>query len=126
MIADVQENVTTELNRMLDFMAEELELDIVPSEMLTVSMIPPVVLILQLIEMTAGSASNIIGVFQNLQLPIDPLSFLKKYIPFINWVEFEAKAAKYSLEKAVEFEMKSKSDAALQTQIQNSMQQPGM
>lgn len=82
-IADIQESVTKELNRMIDHMAQELDFQIKPSDYISVSMIPPVVLMLQLIEMTAGSANNIIGVFQSLQLPIDPISFLKKYIPLI-------------------------------------------
>lgn len=124
-IADIQESVTKELNRMLDKIAEILEVNITPSDFVEVTMIPPIVLMLQLIEMTAGSANNIIGVFQGLQLPIDPISFLKKYVPFINWDEFEEKAKQYSIEKAAEVEVKSKSDARLQAEvmaIQNGQQ----
>jgi len=55
-------------------------------------------------------------------LPVDPISFLKKYVPFINWEEFEEKAKKYALEKATEVEMKSKSDARLQAEIMQVQQ----
>lgn len=77
---------------------------------------------LQLIEMTAGSANNIIGVFQTLQLPIDPISFLKKYVPFINWQEFEDQARHFANEKAIETELKSKADAKLQAEIMAAQQ----
>ena len=88
-------------------------------------MIPPVVLILQLIEMTAGSANNIVGVFQTLQLPIDPISFLKKYVPFLDWDELEKQAKIYANEKATETEIKSKSDARLQADIMQIQQGGG-
>lgn len=67
--------------------------------------------------MTSGSANNIIGVFQSLQLPIDPVSFLKKYVPFINWEELEIQAQRYSNENAASTEIKSKADAKLQADI---------
>lgn len=87
-------------------------------------MIPPVVLILQLIEMTSGSAQNIISVFQNLQLPIDPLSFLRDYVPFIDWNRFEKTALKYTAEKNIENEIKAKYDAKTQGEL--SMLQQGI
>jgi len=116
-ISDTQEALCAELNRMIDYMAELVGFSIVPTEYIQVSLIPPVVLILQLIEMTAGAAQNIIGVFQNLQLPVDPISVLKKYVPFIDWDEFEENAKKFVTEKAVEVELKSKSDAKLQADV---------
>lgn len=84
-IADVQEFITKEFNRMIDKIADIVDYPIKPSEYIEITLIPPVVLILQLIEMTSGSAQNTINIFQNLQLPIDPISFLKKYVPFIDW-----------------------------------------
>ena len=113
-IADIQETVAKELNRMIDYIAKILNYQIKPSDYVEVALIPPVVLMLQLIEMTAGSASNILGVFQNLQLPVDPINFLKKYVPFVNWDEFEEQAKRYNAEKSSEIEFKAKADARLQ------------
>lgn len=55
-IADIQESVAKELNRLVDTIAENLKYELKPTDFVEVSMIPPVVLMLQLIEMTAGSA----------------------------------------------------------------------
>lgn len=123
-IADIQESITKELNRMIDYIAEIVGCNVKPSDYLEITMIPPVVLMLQLIEMTAGSANNIITVFQTLQLPIDPINFLKKYIPFLNWDEFEEQAKKYAVDKNVETELKSKADAKLQQEILAAQQAP--
>ena len=79
-IADVQEAITKELNRMIDTIAEMVDYGVQPTEFVSVGLVPPVVLMLQLIEMTSGSANNILGVFQSLQLPVDPIGFLKKYL----------------------------------------------
>lgn len=121
-IADVQEAVTKELNRMIDSIAEMLEFEVKPSQFLTIGLVPPVVLMLQLIEMTAGSANNIIGVFQSLQLPVDPIGFLKKYVPYLEWDELEEKAKAYSVEHDAETEFKSKSDARLQAEVMATQQ----
>ena len=110
------------MNRMMDMLAESLEYDVVPSEYVTVTLVPPVVLMLQLIEMTAGSANNIIGVFQSLQLPVDPIGFLKKYVPYLEWDELEKKAKTYSIEHDAETEFKSKSDARLQAEVMATQQ----
>lgn len=109
---------------MIDYIAEIVGCNVKPSDYLEITMIPPVVLMLQLIEMTAGSANNIITVFQTLQLPIDPINFLKKYIPFLNWDEFEEQAKKYAVDKNVETELKSKADAKLQQEILAAQQAP--
>ena len=107
---------------MMDTIAEELNYEVVPSQFVTISMIPPIVLMLQLIEMTSGSANNIIGVFQSLQLPVDPIGFLKKYVPYLEWDELQQKAKMYGVEHDTETEFKSKSDARLQGEIMAAQQ----
>ncbi len=121
-IADIQESITNEMNRMIDTIADMLEYNVQPSQFVTVGLVPPVVLMLQLIEMTAGSANNILGVFQSLQLPVDPIGFLKKYVPYLEWDELEKKAKSYSVEHDAETEFKSKSDARLQAEVMATQQ----
>ncbi len=93
-IADMQEQDNESLTKIVDIVAEIKGKEFKPSDHITMSLIPPVVLIVQLIEMTLSSIGNIAGVFTNLQLPIDPYFFLEKYVPHINWDEFKAAAAK--------------------------------
>ena len=121
-IADVQEAITKELNRMIDTIAEMVDYGVQPTEFVSVGLVPPVVLMLQLIEMTSGSANNILGVFQSLQLPVDPIGFLKKYVPYLDWEELEDQAKTYSVEHDAETEFKSKSDARLQAEVMATQQ----
>jgi len=121
-IADVQESVTKEMNRMLDAIADMVDYKVQPSLYVSVGLIPPTVLMLQLIEMTAGSANNVLGVFQSLQLPVDPIGFLKKYVPYLDWEELEEQAKTYTVEHDAETEFKSKSDARLQAEVMATQQ----
>ena len=57
---------------LVDIIAEIRRFPLIPSTYLSVSLIPPVVLILQLLEMTLSSVGNISAVFQSLNLPFDP------------------------------------------------------
>lgn len=89
-IADMQEGITKNLIALVDYIAELVGFKIVPSDYCEISLIPPVVLILQLIEATSGSANNVTATFQNMQLPFDPLNnsgikitiFMIKYFKF--------------------------------------------
>jgi len=121
-ISDIQESITKEMNRMIDTIAEMVDYAVQPSAFVSVGMVPPVVLMLQLIEMTSGSANNILGVFQGLQLPVDPIGFLKKYVPYLDWEELEEQAKTYSVEHDAEVEFKSKSDARLQAEVMATQQ----
>lgn len=93
-IADMQEQDNESLTKIVDIVAQIKGKEFKPSDYTTLSLIPPVVLIVQLIEMTLSSIGNIAGVFTNLQLPIDPYFFLEKYVPHINWDEFKKSAEK--------------------------------
>ena len=94
-ISDIQETVSAGLTKFLDIVAEINELDYVPSEYINIGLIPPIVLMLQLIEMTLSSIGNISGVFQSLQMPVDPYFLLEKYVPYIDWESFKARAETY-------------------------------
>lgn len=98
-IVDMQENLSSGLTRFLDIVAEIKGLDYKPSDYVQIALIPPITLILQLVEMSLSSIGNINGIFQTLQTPIDPYFFLQQYIPYINWEEFKKKAEEYTLEQ---------------------------
>lgn len=89
-IIDHQETDTAALNKVIDAIANILDVGYKPSEYITVSFIPPVVLILQLIEMTLSSVGNIASVFTNMQMKIDPFFFLQQYVPHIDWMKFKS------------------------------------
>ena len=97
-IIDIQENISNSLTKIIDIIAEIKKLKFRPSKYVQLSLIPPIVLILQLIEMTIGSIGNISGVFQTLQLPNDPYFLLQKYIPYVDWNNFKKAADKFQLE----------------------------
>lgn len=84
----MQEIDTTALNKLIDIIAEVKKVNFKPSEYITTTLIPPVVLILQLIEMTLSSVGNIASVFLNMGVTIDPYYFLSQYVPHIDWEEF--------------------------------------
>ena len=75
-------------------------LDFDPTEYTSVSLTPPIVLVLQLIESTLNSVGNIAGIFGNLQIPVDPYYLLQQYVPQIDWDIFKKKAEEYQKQKA--------------------------
>ena len=97
-IIDLQETISKGLMKLIDRIAKLDNQEFKPSDYIDVTLIPPVVLILQLIEMTLASVGNIAGTFQQMNLLFDPYMFLKQYIPFIDWDEFKDSAAKFDSE----------------------------
>ena len=96
----MQENDMQSINKLVDIVAEIKGLEITPSKFIKVSLIPPVVLILQLIEMTLSSIGNIAGVFTNLGVSMDPFFFLQQYVPHIDWAEFKKAVDRKKMEDA--------------------------
>lgn len=94
-ITDLQEGISAGLNKFLDIVARMKGLDYVPSEYISVQLIPPIVLMVQLIEMTLSSIGNMTSAFQAMQIAYDPYFLLEKYIPYINWETFKKKAIDY-------------------------------
>ena len=100
-IVDMQEIDTTAINKVMDSIANIQGKSYKPSKYISTTLIPPVILILQLIEMTLSSVGNISGVFQNMGMTIDPYFFLSQYVPHIDWDKFkEASDAKTVIDKA--------------------------
>jgi hypothetical protein len=107
-IVDIQETITSAFNKVIDIIAEIKEEQFRPSDYAKFTLIPPVVLILQLIEMTMSSVGNIAGVFSNMQLPTDPYFFLKSYVPHVDWDKFKLKSKEYASENATKQEITSR------------------
>ena len=108
-ITDLQEGITKSLTELVDVVAQIRGFPLEPSQYVSVSLIPPVVLILQLLEMTLSSVGNISSVFQSLQLPFDPYFFLQKYVPYVDWDEFKNEALKMGLERRTKTDIRNAS-----------------
>jgi len=104
-IIDMQEIITAGLTKFVDIVAEILNVKYKPSEYVQIKLIPPIVLILQLIEMTLSSIGNINGIFQTLQTPVDPYFFLKQYVPYIDWDAFRTAADQYVTDQKTKAEI---------------------
>jgi len=112
-ISDLQGIINNTTNKLLSEISK-----IVYGEPLTsvrFSLIPPVVLILQLIEMTLGSIGNIAGVFSSLQIPFNPWDFLEKYVPYEDWSAFRKSSEKFMQDKLKE----QQAQAEFQQQMQS-------
>lgn len=94
-ISDIQDNVNMSINQLVNIIAEVEGEEFVPSDYYIFQLIPPVVLILQLIEMTMSSIGNIFGIFQSANINFDPYYFLDKYVPYIDWTDFKTKSEDY-------------------------------
>ena len=94
-IVDIQEIENEAITKLVDIIAEIEGISYKPSKYYKFSLIAPVVLILQLIEMTMSSIGNIFGIFQTANLSFDPYTFLEQYVPYINWDEFRKNSEDY-------------------------------
>lgn len=97
-ITEIQEGISANLTRFLDIIASINGLPFKPSEYVQISLIPPIVLMVQLIEMTLSSIGNMFSAFQAMSIPADPYFLLEKYIPYIDWVSFKERAVKIGTE----------------------------
>ena len=110
-IIDIQEGISAALTKTIDIIAEIKGIGYRPSEFIQLSLIPPITLILQLIEMSLSSIGNINGIFQTLATPVDPFFFLQQYIPFIDWDQFKEKADAYVLQQETKANIRAKNNA---------------
>lgn len=106
-ISDIQESINESLKGLttkLFYLVDRNESSN-PNHDALITLTPPVVLILQLIEMTTSSIGNILSTFQNLEIPADPYYLLQQYIPYIDWDDFKEAAKKYKMENSTNSEM---------------------
>jgi len=99
-ISDQQQNDVECVNELVSKIASVAGIEYDPTKYMTVSLTPPVVLIIQLIESTLNSIGNIAGIFRNLEIPVDPYHLLEQYVPQIDWTKFKEKAEQYQKENA--------------------------
>jgi hypothetical protein len=71
----------------------------IPSQYIAINLMPPTVLLLQLIESTMSSIMNIQNYFQSGNISTDPYYLLKRYVPYIDWDKFEESSEKYTQKK---------------------------
>lgn len=68
-----------------------------PTKFYRLTLIPPIALILQLIEGTLNSIGNISGIFNQLNIPVDPYYLLEQYLPHLDWETLKKKGAEYKI-----------------------------
>ena len=106
-IIDMQENDIKGINRLISIICKSLNIED-PTKYTQVSLLPPIVLIVQLIESTLGSVGNIVSVFQNMNIKIDPFYFLEQYVQQIDWSKFKEAAQKYNIDEQIKTELEAK------------------
>jgi len=94
-ISDIQEGISESLTKMLDLIATGVGFPYKPSDFIQIQLIPPIILMLQVIETSLASIGNIAGTFQTMNISTDPFFLLEKYIPYIDWSAFKEKASAY-------------------------------
>jgi len=98
-IIDMQENDINCINSIISKIAISSDaININPTKHIQISLLPPIILMVQLIESTLGSVGNIVTTFQNMDIPTDPFYFLEQYIQQIDWVKFKESALIYQAE----------------------------
>ena len=101
-IIDMQESYINGINRLISVISKFSNLDIDPTNFIQVSLLPPMVLMVQLIESTLGSIGNIISIFQNMNINIDPFYFLEQYVQQIDWDKFKQYSDRYKVEQTIQ------------------------
>ena len=91
-ISMIQANINSNLSKLIDDVAKIVGFnvtdneDAIPSEFVTITLFPPIVLTLQLIESSTTSVMNLINILAGVKsLKIDPMKLLQKYVPYIDW-----------------------------------------
>jgi hypothetical protein len=89
-ISSIQHNISTSLNDLMDRVASELGFKDRVSSVAKIHLVPPIALILQLIESAITSVTNINRLFIDIPAlkDLDPLYLLKSYVPYIDWEEY--------------------------------------
>jgi hypothetical protein len=98
-IIAVQSSINTGITDIVDRVGGILGVEDKPSRYVKLSLRPPVVLLLQMIETVMASITNIQQNFQATQIEFNPYYLLKRYLPSINWEEFSKEAKEFELFK---------------------------
>lgn len=85
-ISNMQDIFNTQMTAMLDRIFKLIEYPETPSQYITMQLLPPVVLTLQLVEASLVSVGNIFATFKDVPgMTINPVSLLKRYVPYLDW-----------------------------------------
>lgn len=102
-ISNIQENFNENIEKILDRIFYLCECKYKPSTYLKINLFPPVVLMLQLIESTLTSTSNIINIFRDIpNFSISPMVLLQKYVPYIDWTDMVSQGEQVKIKKSIE------------------------
>lgn len=95
------------INQLIDKICMECGLEYKNSDYKELALIPPIILILQLLESTVSSVNNVINSLNGMQIASDPYYLLKQYIPHMDWDAFKQASDLYSMEKETKDGMKN-------------------
>lgn len=84
---------------MADKLALKLGFEELPSDYISITLKPPVILLLQMLESTMSSIGNIQMSLQSVNIEFNPYYLLKKFVPNIDWDEFSTEAREFALFK---------------------------
>jgi hypothetical protein len=109
-ISNHQDNDIRALNELIHKIFNELveNKEDNPANFIRVTLIPPITLILQLLEGTLNSVGNISNIFNTLKIPVDPYHLLEQYVPHVDWTSFKLKAEQYKLKEKTRTDIKTK------------------
>ncbi len=96
-IISIQDVVNIGMTELIDKISKIIDIPDDPSKYVKISLKPPVVLLLQMIETIMASISNIQQNFQATNVEFNPFYLLKKYLPSIDWEEFTKEAREFEL-----------------------------
>ena len=102
-ISSIQNTVNKSLNQLLDRISLDIGFDEPCSRYVKVSLLPPITLILQQVEASITSVTNIQKMFQGMPILEDasPLYLMKKFVPYIDWDNYQAEAQSFKMERKV-------------------------
>jgi hypothetical protein len=84
-VSNIQHNFNENINNVIDRICEIFDLE-KPSKTIEITLFPPTVLQLQMLELSITSVTNLINILSEMKsVHINPITLLKKYIPFIEW-----------------------------------------
>lgn len=95
-IINIQQVINESMNSILLNVANICGVKNIDSH-ITLTLRPPIILLLQMIETIMGSISNIQQNLQSTNVSFNPFYLIKKFIPTIDWDEFSDEAVEYEL-----------------------------
>lgn len=97
-ISTIQNIINTELKEFIDRIGSIIGFKEKPSDFIEISLIPPILLILQVLESSMNSVSNIHRTLKDFEaFDIDPTYLLNLFIPYIDWNDFIEKGRTWKI-----------------------------